>query len=98
MIVELNDILSRIRSKAGENIDDDTIQLIDDVSDTFANIKKKDDIDWETKFKENDRAWRKKYTDRFFGGGEEIDNTPDPQPVFEEKKILTYDNLFTEEK
>ena len=91
-----DELLAALRGVLGENQTDEAIALIEDVTDTFDAPAE----DWEQKYKDNDAAWRKKYTDRFFSSGE-VDqgsgsNTETVINSDEEQKPLTYDDLFKE--
>ena len=68
--------------------------MLEDVSDTFTDLNERSGEDWKTKYEENDKAWRKRYTDRFSGKADpELDQGGDePEP-----KPLTYESLFKTE-
>ena len=91
-----DELLAALRGVLGDNQTDEAIALIEDVTDTFDAPAE----DWEQKYKDNDAAWRKKYTDRFFSSGD-VDqgsgsNTETVINSDEEQKPLTYDDLFKE--
>lgn len=94
-VVSKDSILERVKTMAGETPDDAVIALMEDVSDTYADLEGKvnDTEDWKTKYEENDRQWRAKYTERFSSGGGEPD--PEPEPKDEPRKVLTFEELFT---
>ena len=50
--------------------------------------------DWKTKYEENDKMWRERYTTRFFSKEPEPDPKPEPEPEPEVKK--TFSDLFKE--
>ena len=87
-VVERDVLIQRIASALSDPESDDSLSLIEDVTDTLdAGLSD----DWKTKYEENDAAWRKRYKERFL-------KKPDKEPeieddVTEEKK--TYDDLFT---
>lgn len=88
------EIMETLRTRAGENTDDDFIALLEDVSDTFDDYESrtKDSENWKQKYEDNDKAWRDKYTERFFS------NEPDIKDEPEEKTTpKTFDDLFTRE-
>lgn len=96
-ILKNEEILAKIKALVGDDTSDETLQFIEDVSDTITDYaaKASDTTNWEQKYKENDDAWRKKYRDRFF-------NTPAEEPeqsafenVEEPPKQLKYEDLFT---
>lgn len=101
MIKTKDEILNAIREFVGENTDDATLQLLEDVDDTFAEFAKasEDSEDWKAKYEENDAEWRKKYRDRFFGSDEEVTKSEQTEEVVEETEEPThFEDLFEEEK
>lgn len=87
-VVERDVLIQRIASVLSDPESDDSLSLIEDVTDT---LEAGSSDDWKTKYEENDAAWRKRYKERFL-------KKPDKEPeidddVKEEKK--TYDDLFT---
>ncbi len=92
------EILESIKARVGEQTDDDTITFLEDVSDTFSDLENRangDGEDWKTKYEENDEAWRKKYTERFFSN--EPITPPNTKPIEETEKPKTFLDLFKEE-
>lgn len=90
-----DEILEAIKTRVGDNTDDETISFLEDVSDTLTDLETKandDDEDWKTKYEENDKSWRERYTNRFFSKEPEPD--PEPEPELEVKK--TFSDLFRE--
>lgn len=91
-----DELLTALRVVLGDNQSDEAIALIEDVSDTFDALA----VDWEQKYKENDAAWREKYTERFFAAPADQGNGGNTEIVIEagenEVKSLTYDDLFKE--
>lgn len=91
-----DELLTALRGVLGDNQSDEAIALIEDVTDTFDAPAE----DWEQKYKENDAAWRQKYTDRFFAAPADQGNGGNTETVIEagenEVKSLTYDDLFKE--
>ena len=101
MIKTKDEILNAIREFVGENTDDATLQLLEDVDDTFADFanKTENSEDWKAKYEANDEEWRKKYRDRFFGNDEEVSETEPTEEVVEEAEEPThFEDLFEEEK
>ena len=70
-VISKADLLTKIITLVGDDKGDDSIALLEDVSDTFDDMesKSKDQTDWKKKYEENDASWRQKYRDRFFEGG-----------------------------
>lgn len=94
------EILKSIRNIVGDSTDDNTLQVLEDVTDTFTDFENKtaNQTDWEAKYKENDEGWRKKYAERFYTGdpnvpaknNESVINEPDDKPT-------RFEELFTTE-
>lgn len=89
-VVELENIMERVRKLAEDPEGDMALSLYEDITDTFAgvssgDIEKKikeleDTIETLKKEKEDlDASWRKKYSDRFFGGADENNDDTPPQ-------------------
>lgn len=88
-VLSFDELIAKIKTKIGEDTSDESIELLEDVTDTFnAN---NDGKDWKTKYEENDKEWRKKYIDRFSGSG---DSEHDEE---EEEEKTTFEELFKEE-
>ena len=89
------EILESIRNIVGDSTDDNTLQVLEDVTDTFTDFENKtaDQTDWKAKYEENDAEWRKKYTERFYSS----DPNPDPEPPKPDDtpKPKTFAELFT---
>lgn len=91
------EILDAIRTRVGEQTDDETISFLEDVSDTLTDLETKaNGEDWKTKYEENDRDWRKRYTERFFNTepNPKPDPTPEPEPEPEPEKPKKFEDLF----
>lgn len=91
------EILEAIKTRVGENTDDETISFLEDVSDTLTDLETRatsNGEDWKTRYEENDKSWRERYTSRFFSKEPEPDPKPEPEPEPEVKK--TFSDLFKE--
>ena len=94
------EILESIRNIVGDRTDDNTLQVLEDVTDTLTDFENKtaNQTDWEAKYKENDEGWRKKYAERFYTGdpsasikiNEPVIDEPDDKPT-------RFEELFTTE-
>lgn len=87
-VVERDVLIQRIASVLSDPESDDSLSLIEDVTDT---LDAGSSDDWKTKFEENDAAWRKRYKERFL-------KKPDKEPEIEDdekEEKKTYDDLFT---
>lgn len=84
------DLIAILTESFGENLSDDNLALLEDVSDTIDSLGDKED--WKTKYEENDASWRKRYKERFEG------KTTDPEPGIETYETpKTFNDLFTVE-
>lgn len=89
------EIIDALKESFGESPDDTQLAMLEDVSDTFTDLNEKSGEDWKTRYEENDKTWRKRYTDRFSG---KDDPEPDPhEDGHESPKPLTYERLFKTE-
>lgn len=87
-VVERDVLIQRIASVLSDPESDDSLSLIEDLTDT---LDAGSSDDWKTKYEENDAAWRKRYKERFLKKPEKEPEIEDDEK--EEKK--TYDDLFT---
>lgn len=92
MIKSRDELLNAIRERIGEEPDDDGVALLEDITDTLNDLENKTQEDWKTKYEENDKAWRKKYTDRFYTNKEPDTNDDDE---FEDEEPVTFEDLFS---
>ena len=102
-----DEILSGVKSLLGDNISDEGIALIEDISDTLdgsqgGSTKELEDKikELEDKVKETDEMWRKKYTDRFFNPDPSPHDKDDPDNDTEEEdeednEPTKFDDLFS---
>lgn len=98
MIKSKSELLDAIKTKLGGDTSDETIGLMEDISDTMDDYEAKvsDTTNWKEKYEQNDAEWRQKYTDRFFSSGDD-DEKPDETPAEPKREIKTFDDLFTSE-
>lgn len=94
------EILESIRNIVGDRTDDNTLQVLEDVTDTFTDFENKtaNQTDWEAKYKENDEGWRKKYAERFYTGDPSVP-PKNNEPVIDEPdgKPTRFEELFKTE-
>lgn len=92
------EILEAIRSRIGEDTSDESISLLEDITDTMEDYETRvaDKTDWKNKYDELDATWRRKYIERFSGKtGEDIKNEQEEQ-IKDDSEPRTFDELFTE--
>lgn len=96
MVKTKDEILNAIKERLGEDTSDETLSLIEDVTDTLDDYETKtnDSTDWKTKYEENDKTWRERYRDRFFSG--EADDVDEPDDIDDDTPDKrTFEDLFT---
>lgn len=98
-IVSNEDLIQRLTALIGESTTDENISLIEDVTDTLQDYteRTKDTTDWKEKYAENDREWRKRYTERFANNDGQGDENSQHQEGSQNSEKLTFDSLFKEE-
>ncbi len=95
------ELLNDLNAFIGDSEEDSAITLIEDITDTLTDLENNDKENWKTKYEENDKAWRKKYRDRFFSKKEDEDEDEDEEKEDDEiednKTPKTFDDLFKTE-
>lgn len=89
------EILETVRTRLGDQTDDETISFLEDVTDTLTDLETRangDGENWKQRYKDNDAEWRKKYKERFFSS--EPDDPKEPKQEEEEEKPKTFEDLF----
>lgn len=89
-----DELIEKVRKYVGDRKDDDTIELIEDISDS---IDSSEADDWKKKYEENDKMWRDKYISRFVEKKEDEPDTPTEHEE-EEKEYNSFEDLFEEEE
>lgn len=89
-----NELIEKVRNYVGDRTDDETIEIIEDISDS---IDSSDADEWKQKFEENDKMWREKYISRFLEKKEDELDTPTEHEE-EEKEYNSFEDLFEEEE
>ena len=98
-VLKKDELLNAIKEIVGDDTSDDTITFIENVTDTINDLESRsnDSEDWKTKYEENDKAWREKYRDRFFGNKEDIKEDFEEKEEDEDKTVKTFEDLFKTE-
>ena len=94
------EILESIRNIVGGSTDDNTLQVLEDVTDTFTDFENKtaNQTDWKAKYEENDEGWRKKYAERFYTGDPSVPPKNNDTVIDEsDDKPTRFEELFTTE-
>lgn len=98
MIKSKEDLLKEINNHLGEDTSDETLTLIENITDTlndYENKSKSDGKDWKAEATRIDNEWRKKYRDRFFNSNADDDDDSDDDS--DDNEVLTFEKLFKEE-
>ena len=103
MVRSKDEILASIRTRIGDDTSDEAIALVEDINDSFDDLSTRltEAGDWKTKYEENDKEWREKYTERFFTPSDDnpIDKVVSEtiKEVPDETRVYKYEDLFTTE-
>lgn len=98
MVKTKDEIMEEVRTYIGDRSDDQTIALVENISDTIDDYAAHGDYD--KKLMAVEEAWRRKYIDRFMNGGEnksdvEVETTDEEKDKSEE---ITIDDLYTKKE
>ena len=88
-----DELIEKVRKYVGDRTDDETIEIIEDISDSIDSSAD----EWKQKFEENDKMWRDKYISRFLEKKEDELDTPTEHEE-EEKEYNSFEDLFKEEE
>lgn len=100
-VLKREEYFNRLQDYVGDDTSDKGISLVEDFTDTFNAFeeKKSDEIDWKKKFEDNDRAWRERYSRRFFTGMSAVPGQDEVEAV---EKVtaenITVDDIFEEKE
>ena len=89
MIKSKEELLASINELSAENLEDKVLALLEDVSDTLDSLS-----EVETKLKELDESWKKRYRERFLKG-EPLDTDSDDKTE-DAPKVKDFKDLFVE--
>lgn len=94
----IEELLNSLSAIIGEEPDDNGIAFMEDLTDTVTDFEERTNEDWKTRYEENDKAWKKKYTERFMKGSNNPSQDEDPdEPDEENKQPRTFEELFKTE-
>ena len=99
MVKTKDEIMEEIRAYIGDRSDDQTIALIENISDTIDDYAAHGDYD--EKLMAVEAEWRRKYIDRFMTGGEKKTEVEDEKTMDEEKdksEEIKIEDLYTEKE
>lgn len=104
MVLEKEQFIELIKNKVGEDTSKEAIEFLENVTDTYNDLVSKIESAGEytkEKYEELDKAWAKKYKDRFFEGTKEpaekqAEEKKEEEPA--EVEITNFEELFEEVK
>ena len=100
MVKTKEEMLSEIKAYIGDRTDDETVSLVENVTDTLSDMEKNGNA--EARVKEVEDMWRAKYMERFFDGDKEKKNIEVEEDEETEEKDnaeeITIDDLYTEKE
>lgn len=99
-VVTRNDLMERIRSRIGDDTNDEALSLIEDFTDTFSDLETRAGEDWKSKYDELDKTWREKYKARFFQKPDDKEDIKkdNKEDLKNEGKEKSFDELFIEKE
>lgn len=67
MIKSISELIEAVKTRIGDNPDDDSVAFLEDITDTLTDYdnKTRDNTDWKEKYDELDKSWKQKYIERF---------------------------------
>lgn len=100
MVKTKEEMLAEIKSYIGDRTDDETVSLVENLTDTLSDMEKNGNA--EARVKEVEDMWRAKYMERFFDGDKEKKNIEVEEDEETEEKDkseeITIDDLYTEKE
>nr|DAH76448.1 MAG TPA: hypothetical protein [Caudoviricetes sp.] len=98
MVKTKDEIMEEIRTYIGDRSDDQTISLVENISDTIDDYAAHGDYD--TKLMAVEEEWRKKYMERFFEGDKEekISEVKEEKEDNDKSEEIKIDDLYTEKE
>ena len=92
MKLSKEELLEKVKVYVGDRTDDETISLIEDISDSME--VDGDGENWKEKYEELDNQWREKYIARF----SEPSAVKEDEIEVEETETNSFDDLFEEKE
>lgn len=99
MVKTKDEIMEEIRAYIGDRADDQTIALVENISDTIDDYAAYGDYD--KKLMAVEAEWRRKYIDRFMNGGENKNEVEVAKTADDEKdkaEEIKIEDLYTEKE
>lgn len=99
-VLKKEDYIARVKARLGEDLTDEDIAFLEDMTDTYEDLEGRVAEDWKARYDALDREWREKYVERF-NSGSGISYVEDSvgdvtEDEAEDVYVTTYEELFTE--
>lgn len=68
-VLNRDEFITKIQARIGDDVSDDAIQFLEDLTDTYNSLEERangDGENWKKRYEDNDAAWKKRYQMRFF--------------------------------
>lgn len=106
MKLSKEELLEKVKTYVGDRTDDESLEIIEDISDSFETSESAEKIEeikteYESKLANLDNEWREKYKARFFSEKDKSDNEPDTSDnsdTSDEEEKTEYSDLFEEKE
>lgn len=93
-VLSQEEFLRRVSERVSGDTSPEATAFVEDMADTYAALAdRQNQTDWEARYRENDAAWRQRYTDRFFSGRYNPEKPPEEDKLPREETIHI-DDLF----
>lgn len=94
MVKSISELIEAVKTRIGDNPDDDSVAFLEDITDTLTDYdnKTKDNTNWKEKYNELDKSWKQKYIERFSDGDYEDPDDENEDDVAVPEK---FDELFS---
>lgn len=101
-VLNREEFFARLDARLASDTSDEGIAFLEDMTDTYNDLERRatgDGVDWESRYKELDDSWKKRYRHRFFSSGGEMCATDE---VVESDgyspEDVSVDDLFTKKE
>lgn len=97
-ILSKEEFIRIIGERIGEDVSDEALQFIEDMTDTYESLEVNNSSEWEEKYNKLDNDWRNKYKERFLSGGiveEQVDEIIDDE-LEEREETIDYNDILKE--
>lgn len=94
MIKTISELIEAVKTRIGDNPDDDSVAFLEDITDTLTDYdnKTKDNTAWKEKYDELDKSWKQKYIERF---SDDVYDDPDEENEDDVAVPEKFDELFS---